>query len=221
MPPKPDDENEISEEGMTKLATQLKMMAEAARLDHALKVGDVVLASLFGGDAETFEQTRKGHRLFRALVGKWRGEVGFLFEPVPRTKFQQMVRIAAQYRRFPDDLRQGLSVRHHAVLLAGRDLADRVDLGRAALAAGWSPAELRSRIPRDEEAARIQRRRRRLAIRMRRIERAMASPPSETKEEFLLRFHATWWPTHLEVARRGLERLREREAAWMARRPQD
>lgn len=219
MPPKDEDRDGHAAARMSQLVGELEAVTESARMDHTLEVGDIVLRSLFDDDAEAFERTRKGHALYRALVGKRRREVGLL--PTSRTGFQQMVRITAQYRRFPEELRRGLSQQHHAVLLAVRDLDDRIALGREALAAGWSAAELRSRIPRDEEGERIARRRRRLAIRMRRIERAMASPPDESKEDFLLRFHETWWPTHLTIARRGLERLRAREAAWMAHRPRD
>jgi hypothetical protein len=203
-----DAEHQPSEERMDAIVGELAAMLAQHKFDHTLLLGDATLTRLFSGDPELFERTRKENKAFRKLVGAWHGEID-PWLTVTRTKLQRMVRITAQYRRFPTDLQQGLSLKHHEVLLRVPDIGRRIELGREVIANGWSADELRAKIPWDEDIHRIMRRCRRLKIRGHTVFRELAAR-NETPEERKARLHDQWILIHAVILERALVTVSKR-----------
>jgi hypothetical protein len=209
------EEQAARKERLESIKNELNSLYQRSMFEYTLETGDIVLSRFFDANPELFARTYVTDLPYRKFVAKWRHQYNFLLEPVTRRQLQRMVKITAQYRRFPEDLQQGLSLALHTKLLRVRDFGERIAFARQALAEGWSPDDLDDHIPFDPELGKIRRRFHRLAIRLRRLELRLAAR-NETSEEREARLDGSWDRIHSVVAQQGYARVMARYTEWKA-----
>ncbi len=116
-------------------------------LETALEVGQYLLDSFFGGDAEAFRQGADAHVSYRALAE--RDDLAVSYSWLSRA-----VGVVEQVKLLPEDVAYRLSLTHHYKLLAVRDEGVKRKLATEAAEQGLTRRDLERRIRQEKEAVR-------------------------------------------------------------------
>lgn len=108
-------------------------------VDQALALGNLLVDRFFAGDPERARRVGTEHASLVALAQRedLRASPSHLWF---------CLALIEHLDGMPEDLREGLSFGHHKVLIPVKDLAQRLDLARQAMAEGWSVAALRDAV---------------------------------------------------------------------------
>jgi hypothetical protein len=109
---------------------------EAAASQGASAIGDYLLKTFFGDDPAALEAGRRSHVSYRRLARHPDLRVSGAY-------LNTAVRVAAQRRVLPGDLRERLSYTQHKALLGVHDAALKEQLARRALSEAWPGERLR------------------------------------------------------------------------------
>ena len=113
-------------------------------LEFARQVGSAILKAFFRNCSDLYHTLSSKHVSFRSLAACPDLEMSY-------STLYRYTAIEIQIRRMPLEVAMALSVTHHGVLLAVRDMNHKVRLARRAVEAQWSSRQLREMVRKERE----------------------------------------------------------------------
>jgi hypothetical protein len=117
-------------------------------LETAREIGECLVRTFFGGDAEVFDAREAGHASFRALADHEDLRVSHSF-------LWYAVRLLPQLRALPETVAVALPLSHHRLLLHVKDEGQRARLAERAVSKDLSREQLAEEIRKLREKERV------------------------------------------------------------------
>ena len=137
-------EAEYDESLLCEAVKTLNVLYEARGLEAALRVGEYVLKSFFGGDVEHFRSRGRRHMTFRCLAGREDLSLSYSF-------IWYAVGVLEQMEQLPREIAEALPLSHHRLLLPVREPRQKLKLAREAFNQNLSKRELEDLIRRSRQ----------------------------------------------------------------------
>lgn len=128
-----------SEPSLDSVVAEINRLYQVGSLKTAVKIGQHVIAHVFGGDGARALDTKRHPQSFLALSQRKDLKMKRMF-------LYYCVVVAEQIRFLPADVADVLPLSHHKLLLPIKDAARKAAMAQRSVAAGWTTLQLREAV---------------------------------------------------------------------------